>query len=275
MDSSDSTHLPPAGWYPDGQGSQRWWDGNAWTERVQDPVDGDAPAGEETLADQTAVDATDGSPSSPDRPTSDPVAENAPASTPAVERTASNAFYTKKWFVGVAAAVVGLIIGAAVAGTGSVEDDPKFQDVASQLEDANSDLESTKQDLTTAQAAVGKVDDREAALDKREAQIKEDEATVKSDAKSVLKREKAVGIVEKDIESNTISGDGIYEAGKDIKAGTYKTKGGADCYYAVLRDTKGGLDSIVNNNNISGSGILTISDGQFLELAGCSEWVRQ
>jgi hypothetical protein len=38
----------PAGWYPDGQGSLRWWDGSAWTEQTQ-PLEqakkGDFPAG--------------------------------------------------------------------------------------------------------------------------------------------------------------------------------------------------------------------------------------
>jgi hypothetical protein len=69
--------------------------------------------------------------------------------------------------------------------------------------------------------------------------------------------------------------DGIYEVGKDIKAGTYKTTGGAHCYYAVLRDTKGGIDSIVTNNNIPGAGIVTVNGGQFLELSGCEKWVKQ
>ena len=31
---SDTTGPPPAGWYPDGQGSHRWWDGSAWTEQT-------------------------------------------------------------------------------------------------------------------------------------------------------------------------------------------------------------------------------------------------
>jgi hypothetical protein len=26
---------PAAGWYPDAQGVQRWWDGQGWTEHVQ------------------------------------------------------------------------------------------------------------------------------------------------------------------------------------------------------------------------------------------------
>lgn len=27
----------PAGWYDDGQGQVRWWDGSTWTEHVQGP----------------------------------------------------------------------------------------------------------------------------------------------------------------------------------------------------------------------------------------------
>lgn len=30
----------PAGWYDDGYGRQRWWDGQSWTEHVQDPTPG-------------------------------------------------------------------------------------------------------------------------------------------------------------------------------------------------------------------------------------------
>lgn len=30
----------PAGWYDDGSGSRRWWDGNAWTESVDPPNPG-------------------------------------------------------------------------------------------------------------------------------------------------------------------------------------------------------------------------------------------
>jgi hypothetical protein len=37
----------PAGWYPDGQGGQRWWDGTQWTEHTQPPAAG--PAADATV----------------------------------------------------------------------------------------------------------------------------------------------------------------------------------------------------------------------------------
>ena len=41
-DASMSQHTP-AGWYPDGQGTTRYWDGTAWTEQTQDPRRGMSP----------------------------------------------------------------------------------------------------------------------------------------------------------------------------------------------------------------------------------------
>ena len=43
----------PAGWYPDAEGNQRWWDGNQWTEHVvatPQPI----PAAQHTRGPMTA-----------------------------------------------------------------------------------------------------------------------------------------------------------------------------------------------------------------------------
>lgn len=39
------SNAHPAGWYPDGHGAQRWWDGTQWTQSTQSPyqVGGQAP----------------------------------------------------------------------------------------------------------------------------------------------------------------------------------------------------------------------------------------
>jgi len=45
----------PAGWYDDGSGRQRWWDGEQWTEHFapETPAASDTPAAQESAADET------------------------------------------------------------------------------------------------------------------------------------------------------------------------------------------------------------------------------
>ncbi|MCR2783785.1 MULTISPECIES: DUF2510 domain-containing protein [unclassified Microbacterium] len=76
----------PPGWYDDGSGTQRWWDGSAWTEHVQPQ----APAGYPGYAGQT--------------PQSSPSSPGAPAQK------------SKLWivFVVLGVVVIGLIVLAAV-----------------------------------------------------------------------------------------------------------------------------------------------------------------
>jgi hypothetical protein len=38
------TQSTPPGWYPDGQGGQRWWDGEQWTDQTQPAGTSDRPA---------------------------------------------------------------------------------------------------------------------------------------------------------------------------------------------------------------------------------------
>lgn len=47
---------PQAGWYDDGQGRQRWWDGSVWTDRYQEPATGGGIGGfiERAQADAVA-----------------------------------------------------------------------------------------------------------------------------------------------------------------------------------------------------------------------------
>lgn len=44
----------PAGWYDDGSGDTRWWDGSTWTENVQPVVQSPAPAPPPLSRDQRA-----------------------------------------------------------------------------------------------------------------------------------------------------------------------------------------------------------------------------
>src|SRR6478735_6899106 len=81
---------PPAGWYPDGTGQVRYWDGAAWTEHVQ--------------------------PAQPEVPAPAPAAPAAPV--------AEEPFYKKPAALAVIGAVLLLVIGgAAFALIGGSDDD--------------------------------------------------------------------------------------------------------------------------------------------------------
>ena len=61
------------------------------------------------------------------------------------------------------------------------------------------------------------------------------DAVPKKTEAALTKREKKVGILEQTIKNNTVPGDGTFEVGKDMKAGTYKSPGpdGDQCYSRV------------------------------------------
>jgi hypothetical protein len=73
----------------------------------------------------------------------------------------------------------------------------------------------------------------------------------------------------------SIQGDGTYEIGVDLKPGTYKSAGGAGCYWARLKTLDGGVNSIIANNLSDGpqTVMLRASDKGF-ETARCGPWAK-
>ncbi len=218
----------------------------------------------------------------------------------------NNPWYRSLWFLVIAALVVGGGVGAAAAVVGA---DPsassEYRAVAAQrdaaqkdLDNANTSLDSARGDLrqtsteleqvrarldTVAgdlperenqlKAALQKLDRDAAALDERAAALDARAADLSVKEKAVAAREKAVKVVETAVKDNTVAGEGVYEVGADIKAGTYKTAGKRGCYYAVLNSTD--TSDIADNNNLDGPGVLTVATGQYLQVSGCADWVWQ
>ncbi|WP_127820600.1 DUF2510 domain-containing protein, partial [Microbacterium sp. CPCC 204701] len=72
------TTTPP-GWYDDGHGAMRWWDGSQWTEHVAQP-DPEPSADAPTEAEIVAASATDAAPGAhPAQPGSPAQADGDPA----------------------------------------------------------------------------------------------------------------------------------------------------------------------------------------------------
>lgn len=79
--------------------------------------------------------------------------------------------------------------------------------------------------------------------------------------------------------STSVSGDGQYLVGQDMRPGTYRTKGPSagslgDCYWERDKDSSGDMNSIIANDNLAGSGIVTVSEGEVFKTTGCQDWVR-
>lgn len=77
----------------------------------------------------------------------------------------------------------------------------------------------------------------------------------------------------------TVSGDGEYQVGVDMQAGTYRTAGPEDgsfggCYWERDKNASGDFDAIIANDNLSGSGIVTVKRGEYFKSSGCQSWVR-
>lgn len=72
-------------------------------------------------------------------------------------------------------------------------------------------------------------------------------------------------------------GDGVWQVGKEIPAGSYVTTADSFCYWARLRDDSGSLDAILANDNIAtgerGRVGIKATD-KFIEFTGGCVWSR-
>ena len=75
--------------------------------------------------------------------------------------------------------------------------------------------------------------------------------------------------------SKTTFPDGMYFVRTDITPGTYKNDGSTGCYYARLSNFTGGIDGIIENNNVDTPTIVTISSSdKGFQSKGCGTWTK-
>lgn len=167
-------------------------------------------------------------------------------------------------FTGVTGVLLGLVL-ASVTG-GSIEDDPRFKARDERIADLSAKFVSAEQRAKSAETLASNVEARELAVE----EALEDMVSREDD---VAARERTVGIVEKKVAARTVSGDGVYEVGTEMRAGTYKSKDNSQCYWSINADPNG--DDIISNHIGSGPMTVQVSKGQFFETTRCNDWVRQ
>lgn len=70
-------------------------------------------------------------------------------------------------------------------------------------------------------------------------------------------------------------GDGDFQVGTDVKPGTYRTTGNTDdmCYWERAKDASGDTDSLLANDNVSGTSYVTIkATDKIFKSSGCKDW---
>lgn len=70
-------------------------------------------------------------------------------------------------------------------------------------------------------------------------------------------------------------GNGTYQVGTDIQPGTYVTSGNKDamCYWERAKDAKGDMDSVLANDNVTGSSYVTITKSdRIFKTTDCNDW---
>jgi hypothetical protein len=277
--SNNNPGDAPAGWYPVDDRTHRYWTGSEWSTqtRPSGPVPTQkSPATSPTPNPAPVARATTGESADPASPVS--------AGPPPKSSGSVTSWYRRGWVLAVVALLVGIGIGSAADSSADPKESAAYKSATRNLEATQAELAKSKEDLATAQADLkgiaGTLPQREATLktnaatlDKRKTAVAAGEVALTRAKADVLKREKAVGIVEKEIQANSVSGDGIYKVGSDLQPGTYKTAGASGCYYAILNSTD--TSDIADNNNIDGPAFVTVRSGQYLESSRCDDWVLQ
>jgi hypothetical protein len=193
--------------------------------------------------------------------------------------------------------VAGLVVGgAAGAGTYALSSDPRtskeYRGTAAQLRERTAALEDAEGSVAAAEDAVAAVEADMTALEgdlpAREASVEAALADIKRKNKIIAKarrtmraaiedverRERAVGIVERQIARNTVSGDGTYRVGIDMQPGTYRSvDNGGGCYYDISSDANG--SNLIDNGFTTGPSLATVGAGQFFSTSDCGDWVLQ
>jgi hypothetical protein len=77
------------------------------------------------------------------------------------------------------------------------------------------------------------------------------------------------------VDPNTFSA-GTYEVGTEIQPGTYKTTGSDWCYYERDKNLDGDINSIIDNDNVQGQGVVQIKPSdKYVKFSGTCTWTKK
>jgi hypothetical protein len=180
----------------------------------------------------------------------------------------------------VAVVAVLLAYGIGASGTAGVQRRLNRANVTlartqARLAAVSSRLDSTRTQLQSAQASAQNA--MTTATARVKAQYAARMASVRQDQQSLARQDQALKTELGQLQRTSISADGVYVVGSDIKPGIYHTNGdggqtGFQCYYATLGSTN--TSNILDNNNFDGPETVDVSGAYAFQISGPCTWYR-
>lgn len=242
----------PADWYPDAQGTIRWWDGQQWTDHVRDSA---PETGAQTSVMSTSVGKT--------YSTSTSTSASSVLSTDDLE-DAEHAATRRIWLTATAVGLAAFFLGLGVGGRGEPANPSSSPTTAAT---SSPQLEQLQQQL----------DDRQQQLDAREQQLSEREQAL-ADASATPSPTPTPTPTHTLSPSTTRTsvGDGTWRVGHDVEAGSYSSDGPRDtsieCEYTVSSDSAG-LD-VIDEDQTYDPATVDLNDGDYFTTENCETWTQ-
>lgn len=125
--------------------------------------------------------------------------------------------------------------------------------------------ETSTETVSATKAEKEKLKEQAAALAARKSDLNARARTLEQKEKAL---QKEIGVVRR-----TSFSDGTFLVGKEVAPGTYRARGGGDCYWARLSGF-GGSDIIVNGGFTRNQTVTVSSSDKGFESSGCGTWHR-
>jgi hypothetical protein len=175
-----------------------------------------------------------------------------------------------KWTAVAAASFVALILGTTIglAAGGDASDEPSGESPGTVTVSSSSTVtvsETVTETVSATKAQREKLKQRAQALAERRDDVAALEREVRQDKRALERR---IGVVQR----NKFS-DGVFIVGREVKPGTYRSRGGGGCYWARLSGF-GGSDIIVNGGFSRNQTVTIFSSDRGFESSRCGSWYR-
>jgi hypothetical protein len=135
----------------------------------------------------------------------------------------------------------------------------------------NRQLGSLRQAQAAAKRQQAALDKRQQQLDQRENALNARANTLNQEAQQQQQQTQNTVAPPSAPTQSTTFGDGLYQVGTDIPAGTYSTAGGPTCYWATLSDSN--ANSILDDHSGPGPQTVTVNAPYFASNA-CGTWTK-